>query len=203
MRRRSKTGGEQTRARRRKAATSKRTNAPKNARGRSATVAGGKTDVARLTRELHDALEQQRATAEVLSVINLSPGKLEPVFQTILGNATRICEAKFGTLYFFDGNAFSWAAQVGAPPEYAEFLRQRGSFSPIHGTVLDHVTRTKAPAHIADDAASANPSAPTRLAGARSVLCVPMIKEDVLLGAIVIYRQEVRPFADKQIDLVM
>jgi GAF domain-containing protein len=202
MRRRSKTGGEPKRARRRKAVTPKRTNAPKNARGRSSTVARGKTDVARLTRELHDALEQQRATAEVLSVINLSPGKLEPVFQTILGNATRICEAKFGTLYFFDGNAFSWAAQVGAPPEYADFLRQRGSFSPIYGTVLDHVTRTKAPAHIADDAASANPSAPTRLAGARSVLCVPMIKEDVLLGAIVIYRQEVRSFSDNQIELM-
>src|ERR1700686_550019 len=202
MRRRSKTGGEPIKARHRKAVTPKRTNAPKNARGRSSPVGGGETDAVKLARELQDALEQQKATAEVLRLISLSPGKLEPVFEAILENATRICEAKFATLYFFDGNAFSWAAQVGAPPEYAEFLRQRGSFSPIHGTVLDHVTRTKAPVHIADDAASANPTAPTRLAGARSVLCVPMIKEDMLLGAIVIYRQEPRSFGDKQIELV-
>jgi hypothetical protein len=113
MRRRSKTGGEPIKARRRKAVTPKRPHAPKNARGRGSTVARGETDAVRLTRELRDALERQRATAEVLRVISLSPGKLEPVFETILENATRICEAKFGTLYFFDGNAFRWAAQVG------------------------------------------------------------------------------------------
>jgi signal transduction histidine kinase len=154
------------------------------------------------THELSEALEQQTATSEVLRVISSSPGELEPVFNAMLENATRICEAKFGTLYLFDGSEFRWVAQVGAPPEYAEFLRQRGSFPPIPGTVLDHVTRTMAAVHIADDAASASPSAPAKLAGARSVLCVPMIKEDTLIGAIVIYRQEVRPFTDKQIALV-
>jgi GAF domain-containing protein len=154
------------------------------------------------TADLTESLEQQTATADVLRVISSSPGELEPVFQTILQNATRICEANFGTLYLFDGNVFRWASEVGAPPQYAEFLRQRGPFPPIPGTVLEGVVRTSAVVHIADDAASPNPSAPTKLAGARTVSCVPMIKDDSLIGAIVIYRQEVKPFTEKHIALV-
>jgi GAF domain-containing protein len=154
------------------------------------------------TTDLSEALEQQTATSTVLQIISGSPGELEPVFQAMLENAVRICEAKFGTLYRFEGNAFHLAAQVGAPSEYAEFLRRRGPFQPTPGGLLDRVTRTKQVSHTADETAEAVPGAIARLGGARSRACVPMLKEDALVGAIVIYRQEVRPFTDKQIALV-
>ena len=154
------------------------------------------------TRELTESLEQQTATSEVLRVISSSPGELEPVFQAMLENATRICEAKFGTLYRFEGNAFHWVAQVGAPLEFAKFLRQRGPFQPPPGTMLDHVLRTKQVRHTADETAEAVLGPSAQLGGARSVVAVPMLKDDALIGAIVIYRQEVQPFTDKQIALV-
>jgi GAF domain-containing protein len=156
----------------------------------------------RLLNELRQSLEQQTATSEVLSVISSSPGELEPVFQAMLENATRICEAKFGTLYRFEGNAFHWIAQVGAPLEFAKFLRQRGPFQPPPGTMLDHVLRTKQVRHTADETAEAVLGPSAQLGGARSVVAVPMLKDDALIGAIVIYRQEVQPFTDKQIALV-
>src|SRR5262249_6180609 len=86
------------------------------------------------TRELTETLEQQTATSEVLRVISSSPGELEPVFQAMLENATRICEAKFGVLYRFDGDTFHFAAEVGTPPELAEFVRRRGPFQPTPDT---------------------------------------------------------------------
>ena len=154
------------------------------------------------TTDLSESLEQQTATSEVLKVISSSPGELEPVFHAMLENATRICEANFGTLYRFEGNAFHLAAQVDTPPEYAEFLRQRGPFQPTPGGLLDRVTRTKQVNHTADETVEAVPGAPARFGGARSRVCVPMLKENALIGAISIYRQEVRPFTDKQIELV-
>ncbi len=158
----------------------------------------------RLLNELRQSLEQQTATSEVLRVISSSPGELEPVFQAMLENATRICEAKFGILYRFDGEAFHFAAEVGTPPEYAEFGRRRGPFQPTPGRPLDHVMRTKRLSQTADAAADAviGPGPTARLGGARSMVAVPMPKDEVLMGAIVIYRQEVRPFTDKQIALV-
>ena len=154
------------------------------------------------TDDLTESLEQQTATSEVLKVISSSPGELEPVFQAMLENATRICEAEFGVLYRFDGGAFHFAAEVGAPPDYAEFNRRRGPFQPIQGGQLERVMLTKGVSHTADDAASAIPGIAARLADARTQVIVPMLKEDELVGAIIIYRQEVRPFIDKQIELV-
>jgi class 3 adenylate cyclase/putative methionine-R-sulfoxide reductase with GAF domain len=156
----------------------------------------------RLLNELRESLQQQTATADVLKVISSSPGDLKPVFEAMLENATRICEAKFGTLFRFDGNAFRVAAGVGTPPELAEFERRRGPFRPELGSRLERIVGTKQVVHIADDAAESVPSPPTRLAGARSIVAVPMLKDDVLIGAIAIYRQEVRPFTDKQIALL-
>ncbi len=153
----------------------------------------------RLLNELRQSLEQQTATADVLRVISSSPGELEPVFQVMLDNATRICDAKFGTLFRIEGNAFHLAAQFGTPPELAEYQRQRGPFIPGPGSQFDSVMRTKQVSHTADMAAEAIPA---RLGGARSFIGVPMLKDDVLIGAIGIYRQEVRPFTDKQIELV-
>src|SRR5262249_11027418 len=89
------------------------------------------------TDDLSESLEQQTATSEVLQIISSSPGELEPVFQTMLANATRICEAKFGVLFRCDGGMFHAAAWVGVPPVYEDSLRQRGSFRPETGAPLD------------------------------------------------------------------
>jgi GAF domain-containing protein len=156
---------------------------------------------ARLLNELRESLEQQTAASQVLHVISSSPGELEPVFQTILENATRICEAKFGVMYRFN-DAFHPAAMLNAPEPLAEFIRQRGPFLPPAGTPLDHLLQTKTLTHIADVSVVGGQSAPSRLGGARSFVAVPLLKENKLIGAIIIYRQEVRPFTDKQIELV-
>jgi signal transduction histidine kinase/regulator of replication initiation timing len=158
----------------------------------------------RLLNELRESLQQQTATADVLRIISSSPGELEPVFQAMLENATHICEAKFGTLFRFDGENFHSVAQFNTPAALLEALTRRGPFKPTPGSQLDHVMRTKRMSHIADAAAdpviSAVPTA--RFGGARSMVAVPMLKDKVLMGAIVIYRQEVRPFTDKQIALL-
>src|SRR6516165_5626498 len=154
------------------------------------------------TRELSESLEQQTATSEVLKVISSSPGELTPVFQAMLESATRICEAKFGTLYRFDGRMFHLAAQVGTPPELAEFQRQRGPFLPLAGGHLDRIMRTKQVSFTADLTVEVVPEPPAKLGGARSFIGVPMLKDDALIGTINIYRHEVRPFAQKQIELL-
>jgi GAF domain-containing protein len=156
----------------------------------------------RLLNELRQSLEQQTATADVLRVISSSPGELEPVFQAMLESATRICGAKFGVLFRFDGEAYHCTAHFGTPPELVEFLDRRGPFRPEVGTLLERVLRTKEVGHTVDYAAAAPSSAPARLGGARSTVDVPMLKDGVLIGAISIYRREVLPFNDKQIDLL-
>jgi GAF domain-containing protein/CheY-like chemotaxis protein len=156
----------------------------------------------RLLNELRESLQQQTATSEVLQVISSSPGELEPVFQAMLENAVRICEAKFGTLFRYDGKLFHRAAGIGTPAALVEFQKQRGPFRPESAGVLARVLHTKEVAHSADSATEPNPGVATKLGGARSIVGVPMLKDNELVGAIVIYRQEVRPFTDKQIELV-
>jgi two-component system, NtrC family, sensor kinase len=157
---------------------------------------------------LAEAREQQTATSEVLGVISSSPGELEPVFQAMLANAARICEAKFGTLYLRDGDGFHAASLHNAPPAFAE-NRKRGLIRPGPGTALGRLLRTKQVVRIADVTMEpayieGDPLLVTdvKLAGFRTILAVPMLKENELIGGIVIYRQEVRPFTDKQIELV-
>jgi len=154
------------------------------------------------TSDLTESLEQQTATSEVLKVISSSPGDLQPVFQTILANATRICEAKFGILFRVDGENFKFAAEVGTPPEFAEFERRRGPFKPNPGMLMDRCVRTKQVCRIDDYAAEAFRGHSATLGKARSTFAVPMLKDEILIGVIIIYRQEVRPFTDKQIALV-
>jgi GAF domain-containing protein/ActR/RegA family two-component response regulator len=156
------------------------------------------------TRDLTEALEQQTATSEVLKVISSSPGELEPVFQGVLENATRICGAKFGVMFYYQHGALRPAAELNVPTAFSEFIRQRGPFQPAAGSTFEHVIRTKQPVHLADASAEgqffSNNSA--RLGGARAYMAVPMLKEDEPIGAIAIYRTEVRPFTDKQVELV-
>src|SRR5436309_1841783 len=160
------------------------------------------------TGHLSEALEQQTATSDVLRVISSSPGDLQPVFEAILANATRICGAKFGTLYLYDGDAFHAAGFHNAPPAFIE-QRKRAPVRPGPDTSLGQAARTKQVAHILDsmERESYRRRDPFVVAGAelggyRTIVSVPMLKEDRLIGVISIYRQEVRPFADKQIALV-
>jgi GAF domain-containing protein len=156
----------------------------------------------RLLNELRESLQQQTATADVLRIISSSPGELGPVFQAMLENATRICEAKFGTLFRFDGENFHPVAQFNTPTAFLEAQTRRGPFKPTRGTPIDHVMRTRQMIHSADNAAEPVPGLAAKLVGARSLVAVPMLKDDALIGAILIYRLEVRPFTDKQIELV-
>jgi GAF domain-containing protein len=154
------------------------------------------------TTDLTESLEQQTATSEVLKVISSSPGELEPVFQAMLANAVRICDAKFGIMLRYDNGTFDTVALFGTPPTYAEFVQQRGSFHPGAGTALSRLLQTKDVVRIADASVELPPGGPSTFSGARSLVSVPMLKENVLIGAITIYREEVRPFTDKQIALV-
>jgi signal transduction histidine kinase len=157
----------------------------------------------RLLTELRESLQQQTATSEVLQVISSSPGELEPVFATMLGNAVRICEAKFGTLFNYDGEGLMIEAGVGLPQLLADYLKQRQKFKPLAGSTLERLLETRQVVHVHDVTQADGLSSPAaRLGGARTYLGVPMLKDNEMVGAIVIYRQEVRPFTDKQIELV-
>jgi GAF domain-containing protein len=159
---------------------------------------------ARLLNELCASLEQQSATSEVLRVISSSPGELKPVFQAMLENAVRVCGAKFGVLYFSEGDGFRTVAMHDVPPAFAELREREPVVVPTPGGGLDQLTKTKQVVHITDYSALP-PQARGRLGdlgGARTVVTVPMFKDNDLAGAIVIYRQEVRPFTEKQIELL-
>ncbi|HEX9073064.1 MAG TPA: GAF domain-containing protein [Pseudolabrys sp.] len=168
-----------------------------------------KKTIEQLRCELDEALEQHAATAEVLNVISSSPGELEPVFQAMLANAVRLCGAKFGNLWLREGDVFRIGAMHGALPEYADFLRRKPVIHPLPGHAIGRLASTKEVVQITD--VRAEPayagSSPSQigtvdLAGARTVVAVPMLKDEELIGAIVIYRQEVRPFTNKQIELL-
>jgi GAF domain-containing protein len=192
-----------------KTAEPARSNARTAARPASSTVADLQERVSALTRELAEAREQQTATSDVLQVISSSPGELEPVFQAMLENAVRICEAKFGNLLLYDGNAFRMAAMHGAPPAWDELRRRESVVRPGPNNLLSRLATRKQLQHVLDtrtEQAYVEREAAfvglVEVAGARTLVAVPMLKEDELIGAIVIYRQEVRPFTDKQIELV-
>jgi two-component system NtrC family sensor kinase len=163
---------------------------------------------ARLLTETREALAQQTATAEVLQVITSSLGDLAPVFDAMLEKAMRLCEAAFGELETYDGERFHSAAMRGLPGPYAEFRTSRTHiYGPgtvparfLAGEHLIHVADVKAEKAYLDG--ERNRRALVELGGARTVMAVPLLKEDTLLGFIIIYRQEVRPFSDKQIALL-
>ncbi len=162
---------------------------------------------ARLLNELRQSLEQQTATSEVLQVVSSSPGDLRPVFATMLEKAVRICDAKFGTLYLHEEGGF----RLVAGHEVPEFIEARGSnpMQPAPGGVLDVAMKTKRTAHEHDlvatqSYAERNPRMveAVELGGIRTVVAVPMLKDNDLIGVIAVFRREVRPFSDKQVALV-
>jgi GAF domain-containing protein len=156
----------------------------------------------RLLSELRESLQRQTATSDVLSVISSSPGELVPVFNAMLENALRICDAKFGMLFQrHNGNSFVVQVMVGAPPELVDALLHK-PMTPRPGVPLDRVMRTKKLVHTVDAAAEQTKPLSAQLAGARSHITVPMLKDNEVAGAISIYRQEVKPFTDKQIELL-
>ena len=165
------------------------------------------TDLSHRTADLTEALEQQTATSEVLQVISSSPGDLDPVFSTVLEKAVRICEAKFGMLYRHENGRLSLMAARDVPPLFA--AAQEGPFIPAPGGMLDSVMKTGRTVHLPDLAATQaylerHPIMveAVELGGIRTVVGVPMIHENELVGLIGIYRQDVRPFTDKQIALL-
>ena len=163
------------------------------------------------TTDLTEALEQQTATSEVLQVISSSPGDLQPVFSTMLENAVRICDAKFGNIYRWEGDALHLVATHNMPTAFAEVVwrlpaMRRSSTTTLTGRLL----ASKSVVHVADLAAdqaylerrSPPLVAAVELGGMRTALAVPMLKENELIGSFIVSRQEVRPFTDKQIALV-
>jgi signal transduction histidine kinase len=187
----------------------KRRNAPKVARRRGSAAADPDEKIALLERRLNESLEQQKATSEVLQVISSSTGELQPVFQAMLENATRLCVAKFGNLYLCEGDAFRTTAMYNVPPAFAEVRRREPLVHPRPGSLLARLTNSKRPVHIPDATADQGyierqPMfvSAVELGGFRALLAVPMLKDGSLIGAIVIYRQEPGAFSDKQIELV-
>jgi len=208
MTRRSSTSGKPLKAGRRKARPPKRPNAQKAARPDKSPAVGEETEVTQLRRKLNEAQEQQAATSEVLSVINSSPGDLKPVFEAMLENAVRLCEAKFGFITRYDGDAFHIMSQVGAAPAYAEFV-SHGPMRTGPETILGQVLSRNQVVQIPDLAATRGYAersplmvAAVELGGVRTYLAVPMFKENKIIGAVLLYRQEVRPFNDNQVALL-
>ena len=207
MRRRSRARSASAKRQSRKSAV-KRHRAAKTTRSIRPSAASTETEVAQLTRERDEALEQLSATSRVLGVIASSPGDLQPVFQTILANATRICEAELGLLWRAEGDGFRAVSLHGVPPDLAVMRRDRiFRFDPK--TPIGRVARLKRLTHFADarkEPAYIEGWQPFKefvdVFGARTMLIAPMLKKDALIGVIAIYRKEVRPFSDKQIALI-
>ena len=208
MKKPSRAGGKPAKARPHSALKARGRNAPKSVSNRRSAADNSESEIAQLKRELHDALEQQTATSEVLQVISSSPGDLEPVFQAMLEKAVRICGARFGNLFLCEDGAFRVVAMHNAPPAYAE-ARMLAPIHPGPATALGRLARTKQAAQIDD--LMAEPGYVARdplmvtgveVGGIRTLVAVPMLKANELVGSIVIYRHEVRPFSKKQVEIV-
>ena len=209
MKRRSRAGTKPAQTRRAKTAKLKRRNAPKVEIRSNPSPIAEETEVARLARERDEALEQQTAASEVLRVISASPGDPEPVFQAMLERAVRICGAKFGNIYRWDGEALHLLASHNTPPAFADAVR-RSPYRPYPHSPIGRMVADRTVAHINDVTAEEvylgqhDPMAVSAVAlgGIRTLLGVPLLKKGEMIGAFFLSRQEVRPFTEKQIELV-
>jgi signal transduction histidine kinase len=188
----------------------KRRNAQKALRRGGPSAARQETEIARLNRELKEAREQQTATADVLKVISSSPGTLEPVFSTMLAKATELCEASYGTLWLREGDGYRAVTMHGGlPPVWIQQWRSGAIYRPGPDRPMARAAEAHEPIQVADMRTDpsylqgdALPIAGVEIAGIRTLLLVPMFKESEHVGLIAIYRKEVLPFTEKQIDLV-
>jgi signal transduction histidine kinase len=199
-------GGKVMKKRRLKTAAPKRRNTRTAVRRRGSSAAPN-TKIAQLTRERDELLEQQAATSEVLKIVGSAAGDLNSVFQAMLEKAVRICGAGFGNLWLREGDCFRNAATHGAPREYQDHVRIEPQVRPSPNISLGQILKTKQVSQVDDIRAAPTFGdkiriATIELAGARTLLVVPMLKDGDVIGALAIYRQEVRQFTDKQIDLV-
>src|SRR5215471_1903550 len=193
MRRRSRAGGARTKSQRHKAVTPKPRSAPESV--------GQETELARRTRERDEALEQQRATAEVLKIISASPTELQPVLEVVVRSAARFCQANDATIYELDGQDLRVAAHWGTVPQEVGIR-----FPCVRGQVAGRAVLERKPVHVIDLQAEAEEfpggSAFARRLGHRTTASVPLLREGVAVGAIGLRRAEVKPFTDKQIALL-
>src|SRR5580704_1805644 len=198
-------GGKVMKKRRLKTAAPKRRNTRTAVRRRGSSAAPN-TKIAQLTRERDELLEQQAATSEVLKIVGSAAGDLNSVFQAMLEKAVRICGAGFGNLWLREADGFRIAAIHGAPREFQDCVRGE-LFRPSPNIGLGQIVNTKQFYQV-DDARAAPTFgdklriASIELAGARTLIGVPMLKGGEVIGALAIYRQEVRRFTEKQIELV-
>src|SRR5262252_8016721 len=202
MRRRSIAGGgKAAKTRRRKTVTLKRRNAPKAPRQSGSSAASPETEVARLRRERDEALEQQRATAEVLKIISASRTELRPVLEVVVRSAARYCEADDVTLFDLDGQDLREAAHCGSAPHLEGFR-----FPRTRGSVAGRIVLDRKPVHVIDLQAEAEDfpegSALARRLGHRTIASVPLLREGVAIGTIGLRRTEVKPLTEKQIALL-
>ncbi len=204
MRRRSRAGGEPLKARHRKAVVQKRLNAPK-VRGRAALAPDRETEVARLTRERDEALEQRAATAEVLKIISTSPTEFQAVLEVVVRSAARFCKADDVTIFELDGQDIRVAAHWGAVPHLG-ILEIGFRFPCTRGSVAGRTVLERRPVHVSDLQAEAEDfpegSALARRLGHRTIAGVPLLREGVAVGTIQLRRTEVNPFTDKQMALL-
>ncbi|MFY9836271.1 MAG: GAF domain-containing protein, partial [Xanthobacteraceae bacterium] len=176
-------------------------NAPKPARGHRSSAAGQETEVARLTRELHEAQEQQTATADVLKIISTSPSELQPVLEVVARSAARFCSADDVTIFELDGEALRIAAHWGVVPQEIGVR-----FPCVRGHVSGRAVLERKPVHVIDLQVEAEEfpegSAFARRLGHRTTAGVPLLRKGVAVGTIVLRRAEVNPFTNKQITLL-
>jgi GAF domain-containing protein len=204
MKRRSRAGGEPIKRRRPRPARPTRRNAPKVEILSKPSPVAEEKEVARLTRELNEALAREKATAGVLHTISSSSGELAPVFRSILENVTGLCGANFSILLLYEGDVFRNVAMYNVPPAFAELRRRRPVIRP---RPMLRVAATKRLLHITDitkhpELQDGDVAEFVTLTGARTILAVPMLKGTELAGVITIYRTEVQPFAEQQIGLM-
>ncbi|MGB6287919.1 MAG: GAF domain-containing protein, partial [Xanthobacteraceae bacterium] len=202
MRRRSRVSGQPAKARRRRTVTQRHRNASKAKQARSPSASGRETKIAQLTRERDEALEQQRAAAEVLKIISASRTELQPVLDVVVRSAARYCEADDVTIFELDGQNLRVAAHWGALPRLEASFR----FPCTRGSVAGRTVLDRKPVHVTDLQAEAEDfpegSALARRLGHRTIAGVPLLREGVAVGTLQIRRAEVNPFTDKQMALL-